>query len=198
MDSKGVITPEAWKQSCNDVVLLAEFPKYCWTNQETFRAKLVVANYSNKTIDGSFDWKLSRADGSVVDQGTFGALQIPEGGLFSVGELNVNLAAVIKASELSLDISLPGTGYSNTYPIWVYPAAGKPELPADIVVAEKLDASVFEKLHKGEKVLLFPETEDVKGNTVPGHFPPEFWITACLKESASGRRNRFPPELWDF
>ncbi|RKD89707.1 sugar-binding domain-containing protein [Mangrovibacterium diazotrophicum] len=181
MDSKGVITPEAWKQSCNDIVLLAEFPKYCWTNQETFQAQLVVANYSNKTIDGSFDWKLSRADGSVVEQGSFDALQIPEGGLSSVGELDVNLAAVDKASELSLDISLPGTGYSNTYPIWIYPAAGNPELPSDIVVAEKLSASVFEKLHKGAKVLLFPQTEDVKDNSVAGHFPPEFWNYGMFK-----------------
>jgi hypothetical protein len=50
MDSKNVISAADWKESCNDVVLLLEFPKYCWTNAETFRAKVVVANYSEASI----------------------------------------------------------------------------------------------------------------------------------------------------
>jgi hypothetical protein len=51
MDSKNVVTPECWKQSCNDVLILLEMKKYCWTNDENFQAEIVVANYFKKTID---------------------------------------------------------------------------------------------------------------------------------------------------
>jgi len=30
MDNKKLISKEQWNQSCNDVVLLLEFPRYCW------------------------------------------------------------------------------------------------------------------------------------------------------------------------
>ena len=31
MDNKGLITAEEWKESCDDVVLLALLPKFCYS-----------------------------------------------------------------------------------------------------------------------------------------------------------------------
>jgi len=181
MDSKGVITPEAWKQSCSDVVLLAEFPKFCWTNAETFQTKIIVANYSDKTINTPLSWKVTTADRAVVDEGVFDASELANGGLDPVGELSFNLGSLNKASELTLHISLEGTAYTNSYPIWVYPAKAELEVPEDILVAEKLSKSLVDKLNAGAKVLLFPHTEDVKEHSVAGHFPPEFWNYGMFK-----------------
>ena len=42
MDSKGLITPEQWRRSCDEIVALAEFPSYCWVEGDNFVARLAV------------------------------------------------------------------------------------------------------------------------------------------------------------
>jgi hypothetical protein len=181
MDSKNVIAPKDWKQSCNDVVLLLEFPKYCWLNNETFQAKLVVANYSKATINQILNWEIRNQDSTLVGKGSFSGFEIANGGLFPVGEIKTNLSSFNKAEKLILNVTIANTNYSNTYPIWVYPSKSSVEIPGGIIVTEKLNSEVISKLQKGAKVLLFPQTEDVKDASFPGLFPPEFWNYGMFK-----------------
>lgn len=181
MDSKNVVTAENWKYSCNDVTLLLEFPKYCWTGNENFQAKLVVTNYSNKGIKSEIKWQILEKDSSVFAEGSFPDLNIENGGLLSVGEIKAELNKIGKAKQLDVEISIPGTEYKNTYPIWVYPSDIEIEAPKEIVVTEEITISVLSQLEKGSKVLLFPKTEDVKNKSFAGHFPPEFWNYGMFK-----------------
>ncbi|MDX8337781.1 hypothetical protein SLH46_01215 [Draconibacterium sp. IB214405] len=181
MDSKNVITPEAWKQSCNDVVLLLEFPKYCYTNNESFNAKAVVANYSNNAISSAISWTIKQEDGTVVGEGTFSGSEIPFGGLSDLGNVTANLSSVKQAAKLHLHISIAGSDYSNDYPIWVYPADNELDIPEDIFVSTKADKKVLNELNNGGKVLLFPQTADVKDKSFPGLFPPDFWNYGMFK-----------------
>ena len=181
MDSKNVITPEAWKQSCNDVVLLLEFPKYCYTNAEEFNAKAVVANYSNKAVSSAISWTLKQEDGTVVGEGTFKGSEVPFGGLTELGDVVADLSSVNKASKLNLHISVAESDYSNDYPIWVYPAENEITIPENILVATKADKQVINKLQSGGKVLLFPQTDAMKTKSVPGLFPPDFWNYGMFK-----------------
>jgi hypothetical protein len=50
MDSKGIIEPEHWRQSCAPVVLLARFEKYTWTTDESFNAQVQVAHYGESDL----------------------------------------------------------------------------------------------------------------------------------------------------
>jgi hypothetical protein len=181
MDSKNVITPEEWRQSCNDVVLLLEFPKYCWTNTENFKSNVVVANYSNKPLNGALKWEIGDQGGKIIQQGKFPDLIIANGGLSIVGDISVDLKAISRPEKLTINISIPETGYFNSYPVWVYPSSGKIKIPDNILVTEKLDKQVLTLLQGGAKVLLFPQTEDVKGKSFPGLFPPEFWNYGMFK-----------------
>ncbi|WP_321369991.1 sugar-binding domain-containing protein [uncultured Draconibacterium sp.] len=181
MDSKNVITPEAWKQSCNDVVLLLEFPKYCYTNAEEFNAKAVVANYSNQAATNDISWTLTKEDGTVVGEGKFAGSEVPFGGLTELGDVSADLSSVNKASKLNLHISIAESDYSNDYPIWVYPAENEINTPEDILVATKADQKVLNQLKEGGKVLLFPQENDVKGKSVSGLFPPDFWNYGMFK-----------------
>ena len=189
MDSKNVISPKDWKQSCNDVVLLLEFPKYCWSNDETFQAKLVVANYSKTSINHALNWEIRKQDSTLDDKGSFSGLEIVNGGLFSVGEIKANLSSYNKAEKLTLNVTITNTDYSNTYSVWVYPSKSTVEIPGDIIVSKKLNEQVISKLQKGAKVLLFPQTEDVKDVSFPGQFPPEFWNYGMFK-GISERANK--------
>lgn len=181
MDSKNIVSPEEWKQSCNDVVLLLEFPKYSWTNMQSFHAKALVANYSNKTIDNLLHWEIKRQDGTILQKETFPDFKIKNGGLSEAGEIIVDLSSITKAEKLSVHVSIEDTEYENSYPIWVYPSKTSVEIPEDILVTEELNNQILSELQKGAKVLFFPKTEDVQENSFPGHFPPEFWNYGMFK-----------------
>jgi len=181
MDSKNVITKEEWLQSCNDVVLLLEFPKYCWTDKEKLHAKTLIANYSDKPIYKELNWEIKNHDGIVIQKGTFSGLSINKGGITDVGEIEFDLSSVNKPERLNVHLSIPETAYTNLYPVWVYDAAAEITVPKDIVVSEVFDEEVLMKLREGAKVLLFPQSNDVTGESVRGHFPPEFWNYGMFK-----------------
>ena len=181
MDSKDVISPEVWRQSCNDVVLLSEFPKYCWTNTENFGVNILVANYSDKTIQQDLQWELKKQEGTILNQGTFKNETISQGGIKDIGRVRIDLSLIQKAEKLSFELNFPGTDYSNSYAIWVYPEIESIEGKNEITIIEQLDSKVLEQLQVGAKVLFFPQTEDIEENSFPGHFPPDFWNYGMFK-----------------
>lgn len=174
MDSKGVITKEAWKQSCNDVVLLLEFPSYCFTNSEAFVGNLVVPNFSADDITTNITYKLTTKDGKVIQQHEFSKETLVQGKLNEVGKISFGLSQITKATELLVTVAIPNTEYNNTYPIWVYPSKIEPKTDS-IIVADKIGKEIFNQLEAGAKVVLFPNTKSVQENSIPGHFPPDFW-----------------------
>ncbi|MGI0105756.1 sugar-binding domain-containing protein [Salinimicrobium sp. WS361] len=181
MDSKEVITPEKWRQSCNDVVVLLEFSKYTWTNEENFEAEIVVANYSNTGIAGDLNWRILKEDGTTVKKGIFPDLKIPNGKLFHVGDISTTLSSIAKAEKLTVEVRISNTEYQNSYPMWVYPSSTAVEIPTGITIPEVLNDRIFEQLKNGAKMLYFPQTVDVKENSFRGHFPPEFWNYGMFK-----------------
>jgi hypothetical protein len=175
MDSKNVISQQDWLQSCNDVVLLLEFPKYCWTNTEYFQAKAEVANYSDQIIHDDLKWIIKNQKGNVLSEGIFSDLTIKNGGIQPVGEIKYALSAVKKAEKLSVDMSTGDGRYIHSYPVWVYPPAAALPDSDGIIICCKLTDEILTKLKQGAKVLLFPSGEDVRDHSVPGLFPPDFW-----------------------
>jgi len=182
MDSKGVVTPEGWKQSCNDVVLLPKFSKFCWTNDESFQSKIMVANYSAAPVNGDVKWQINHTDGTIFEEGTFSDKEIPNTGLSEIGSIKVELNSINKAEQLTFKVEISGTDYTNEYPIWVYPASKKVEVPEDILVTESLNPQIIQQLQAGQKVLYFSKTKDIKQKSYPGLFPPEFWNYEMFKQ----------------
>ncbi|HPF50231.1 MAG TPA: glycoside hydrolase family 2 TIM barrel-domain containing protein [Draconibacterium sp.] len=193
MDSKGVVTPESWKQSCNDVVLLPEFSKFCWTNNGSFQSKIMVANYSAAPVNGDVKWQINHTDGTIFEEGTFSSLEIRNEGLSEIGSIEVALNGIQKAEQLTFKVQISGIDYSNEYPLWVYPASNIIEVPADILVTESLNQEVLNQLQAGQKVLYFPKTKDIKQKSVPGLFPPEFWNYEMFKQISESNRRPVSP-----
>ena len=60
MDNKGLITAKEWKESCDDVILLALLPKFCYSGNEALKGSIKVANYTPTTLKGKhLTWTLS-------------------------------------------------------------------------------------------------------------------------------------------
>ena len=193
MDSKNVISREDWLMSINDVVLLAAFPKYVWTNAEQFTAKIEVANYSNKDLEKAISWKLKNKAGEAIAMSVLEGMVFKQGDLTTVKEISIPLASIKKAEQMFLEIALENTAYKNVYPIWVYPADVAKAPAKEIKVVTKLDQKIMKQLQGGAKVLLFPQAADVKQNSVAGLFPPEFWNYGMFKGISENNKKPVSP-----
>ena len=181
MDSKGLITPEAFREFCNQVVPLFLMDKYCWTNAETLTGQIQVANYSATALKNqTVKWELKNSQGEIIDQNAV-TTTISQGGLTDVGKLNIDLKTIQSAQKLSLTISLPGTTYKNTYPLWVYPEEPNTTVPSGVMISNELDKKTLQSLENGQTVLLIPDHETVKDLTVGGLFTPDYWNYRMFK-----------------
>lgn len=109
------------------------------------------------------------------------SLKLTNGGLTIVGEISMALSMMSSAERLTINVALKKSGYSNSYPLWVYPAPNKNVVVQEISVAEKWDETVEARLLQGAKVLLFPSDESIQAKSVAGLFPPDFWNYGMFK-----------------
>jgi hypothetical protein len=193
MDSKGIIEPEEFSQFCNDVVPLLVFQKYCWSNNETFLSEIQIANYGKEQLQNiPITWELF-IDKKVVKQGQLNPQSIPNQGLSTQGKISFQLDFIEKATRANLKISIGNTAYKNEYPIWIYPEVSIPEVPVSITIAKSLSDKVIAKLEKGETILLLPDFNTIKNNSVEGIFPTDFWNYSFFKWIGDKNNKPIPP-----
>ena len=176
MESKGITTPEEWRQWCSPVVPLLEMKKFCFVDGEKIQAKVKVANYGGSSLKGKkLKWHLVAENGLFcMDDGTFstkdgevrknvgGLMAEDEGvlnifsydeGLVEVGELN-GVFHVQKPTKLLLTLNIEGAEARNSYELWVYPKKALEK--KGIIIARDLNQEVVKVLEKGGKVLWMP------------------------------------------
>ena len=181
MDSKGLITPEEWRQSCDEVVLLFEAPSYTHFAHEPLTGKVAIANYSPDDLAGSLVWRLLDSAGEIVMEGDW-KVSVPQGEVGEAGVLEVDLSSFSEAARCTLELELVDTPYRNAYPVWVYPSEIE-TAPADssIFVTRKWDSRLVAHLQKGGKALWFPQAEDFPQATVGGLFQTDYWNYRMFK-----------------
>ena len=131
MESKGLITPEAWRHFCGPVVPLARMDSYTWTNGQAFRAQIEVAQYGPSDLKGiPLAWELQDPRGRSAAGGVLPARDYPSGTLVPAGEVTVPLAKLPAPARYNLRLSLSKTDCENEYPLWVYPDAADTTPPA--------------------------------------------------------------------
>ena len=154
MDDKDSLVAAGWKSFCSDLVPLAEFDKYCWSEDEHFHAHVKVANYTGEELHGEGEYDID----------------------MPVSELLKGVPAPARI-DLNLTAETSGRQAANSWPIWVYPAGNKPD-KSGIMVVRKLDRAAQQALAAGKKVLLMPS--DTTG-TVGGLFQTDYWNYRMFK-----------------
>jgi hypothetical protein len=156
MDPKGDIDPAEWRQFCSELVPLAEFGKYCWSEDEVFHAHVKVANFTGEDlVEGEGEYEIDKPVSELLD--------------------------TVKApARIDLRLSARTAGYEgvNSWPIWVYPADNQPDR-SGITIVRKLDNAALKALEAGKKVLLMPS--DTTG-TVGGLFQTDYWNYLMFKQ----------------
>jgi len=190
--SKGLIQPEEWRHFCNATVPLLRFPKYTWTDSETFTAEVQVAHYGPGDFRNAvLAWDLKDRSGRVVQSGELAPAAIPSGGAAKVGEMSLPLNGLKRPARYDLELLVRGTLLRNQWPIWIYDHAIDTRPPPNVTVARRLDGAAQQRLTQGDTVLLLPDIEDLSGNTqmagkfVDGQFQTDFWSYSMFQRIAT-------------
>ncbi len=193
---------KTWRQFCARVVPMAEMERMCLTNSESLRARVVLSNYGSgegneECRGGQVSWQL-RAGGEVLREGS---LPIADGsrGLTEVGQIDADLSDIRRATrcDLVLEAALnptAGQRFTNSYPIWVYPAnADLNEQKKGIVITRHLDAGATRQLEEGASVLWMPDTTEWKGHVVGGLFQTDYWNYRMFKTISENNHKAVSP-----
>lgn len=147
------------------VACLARFPKYTWRANETFTAKLVIHNYSQRTFRDTLEWRLGSASGRVP-------VTVPEGQVATVYTLNLPLKQVTTHFPAKLVLTFG----NNRWPIWVYPEAISAEVPPGIVFTDDL-AEAQRAIAAGQRLLFDASGCANPKATLFSAFIPVYWGT---------------------
>ncbi|MCY2953656.1 MAG: discoidin domain-containing protein [Planctomycetota bacterium] len=152
-ETKGIVSPgdvRAWNAP---TVVLARFPKFVWTADETFSARLEVAHFGSQDLPpGPVRWSLKRRTGEEIACGEHQAKPVLAGGLSDLGAITVLLDRIHEPSALTLRVRFGDS--ENHWNLWAYPASADEPEPAGVMVTAKLDGGVCQALADGRKVML--------------------------------------------
>lgn len=181
-DSKGIVTPETYRQYGGAVVPLARFDRYVWRSGETFTVSIETANYGTETLAGPVVWSLA-APGDTLGSGRLSGPAIEAGGLRNCGRIELPLNRVTRVGRYTLAVSIEGTPCRNEWNLWVYPTPGAIE--ADVLVTDTLDAAARQRLAEGGRVLLLAHRAGNDRTTTPLAFTPLFWSNSFFPGQAT-------------
>jgi hypothetical protein len=168
-ESKGLISPQGFREFCSPVVPLLRFEKASYLNNENFNATIQVSNYGEEQLNSGVNYEITTRSGLIVFSGSLPNQSIPFGSS-NIGEINLNLSKITSAEALTIKVNIPHTVYQNHWTIWVYPV--KQSINNNVIfTTSKTEA--FAALSLGKTVVLNPDTSQIKG--VDGRFTSVFW-----------------------
>ena len=198
MESKGITTPEEWRQWCSPVVPLLEVEKFCFEDGEKIQAKVKVANYGGSSLYGKkLKWKIGDAEG-VMNIFTY------DEGLIDVGVLDEEIS-VDNPTKLLLTLNIEGTEARNSYELWAYPKKALEK--KGVIIARDLNEEVVKVLEKGGKVLWMPtasshfvaaddtlsQSDNATPYTVGGLFQTDYWNYRMFKTICENNKKKVSP-----
>ena len=181
-DEKGYISAPEFKEFCSQVVPLAKFPKFTYSNDESFEADITLNNFSGGSLEGMVYWNIQSSDKSVDKGGKWESASYPIGQGNSVGHVSFPLNDIPKATKLTLTVYSEAMGAKNHWDFWVYPPTDATvQNDKNFLITDTLDSKALKVLKKGGKVLLCAAGKVSYGREVKQYFTPVFWNTSWFK-----------------
>jgi hypothetical protein len=173
-DSKGFITPQAYRRFCGPTVPLLRMPKRTYAVDEPFEATADLAHYGPADIANAQPvWTIKDEHGREVASGKLPVVNVPTGKLTALGTIRASLAKASAPAKLTVTVALRGTKFVNDWDIWVYPANVASQPPAGVVVCEQWEPAKA-ALAEGKTVVFFAPPKNTP-ESMSGRFLPVFW-----------------------
>lgn len=172
---------ERFREFFTDILPLALFSKYTYTQNEQFEAEIKIANYGKKDETHPTHCRLL-FDQEVLWEKTIDSTCAPCGNLTSIATIQIPLSQFDVPRKLIFQITYGDR--MNSYPIWSYPdipmisLANDPKLSQ--VIGSVLLTGNYEEaliaLALGRSVLFSPQaTENELGRSISSQFTTDFW-----------------------
>ena len=170
--------PKRFKSFFTGVLPLVRAKRFTFTQSDTLRAPVIMANYGKTDLTGTLEWSLSNLSGSLA--GT----TAKAGGLTDLGELNIPLSRLPAPAKYTLTVKFAGA--ENSYSLWLYPDE-TPACPTEVYETRALDGEALSVLSSGGRVLLAPDsTEKALPGSVKGQFTTDFWSVGTFPFQPGG------------
>ena len=183
-DDKGVgdfPKPATWFAP---TVLLASFPKYAWSAEETYTAGILVHHYGAAEIPAGtkVEWSVNNAKGKKLQGGTIELKEALKPGILTkIGEAVHPLEIFPVNAKYIFEIKAPGL--HNQWPFWVFPAKIDTTVPATVILTDDLDTAQA-ALKDGKTVVLQANGLGRPGKFVSGNWGALYWSTTWFKGQA--------------
>lgn len=204
--------PEHFRCFFRDELPLVLLPKYTWENTERLTARVQVANFGKREIDGVLEYALTRqpkdgkgyslsdnneekaaaaqaengAQTTVIAAGSLLSVRCPAGGLTDAGTIEIALDALGLSEPVRLNLTVRIGNTSNRYPVWIYPQV-HPQCPEGIYETRRLDERAKEILEAGGRVFLAPpSTKEALPFSIQAQFTTDFWSVGTFAGQEGG------------
>lgn len=151
-DDDKYFDPQWMRRINDDLVLLATFEKERLYEDEPIVTELYASDFLPEAqIDGTLEVTL---DGERIYAGEHFQLA---GGLQKLASLTIKpkkATGKTRVSTLAVRFVSGEREVANSWKLWIYPRVAEKPAPAGVTVTNALDDAVFEKLAKGETVVL--------------------------------------------
>lgn len=170
-----------WRGFCSEIVPLARFPRFVFTDKDEISVPVEVMNASPEELkDVEISYNIIDADGKEVASGLLAKKDIPRGKNHEAGRLALPTSQASRAGCYTLSVNVGGKGY-NSWQYWVYPEEKPLDMPPGIYKTDSLDSKAIEVLEKGGDVLITAAGKVTLGKDVVQHYLPVFWNTSWFK-----------------
>ncbi len=174
-DSKGIATPEEFRQFCSVTVPLVRLPSQTFIAGDDFIVPVEVRHHGATALYGSeWSWRITDQTGREIEGGSLCTYDVPTGELTKLGNIRTKLPRLKEPAELTLQVWMENSQVKNQWPFWVYPALESSEMPEDLLIADRWTPEVEKRLKSGGRVLLTPVKEDLQ-SPVDIRFGTVFW-----------------------
>lgn len=184
-DSKGILSPEQFRQFCAPTVVLLRMKSFTWTTDQTWSGRVQVAHYGHADLnDQSARWVIRDNRGRELGRGQLAPRDLPVGQVTTLGDIELPLKGLDDAAQCRVEVTLGANGVKNGWDFWVYPADCDTEPPQGVLVACEFDEDTRAALAAGGNVLLIK----TDGPTMQKmDFFPVFWQFNGFSNRREGR-----------
>ena len=176
------------KNVMQPVVPLALMDKLCWRYDESFKADIMICNYTENDWDEELYWEWTNGD-KVIIEGSINS-RVTQGDIASIGSIT---SVPASSDPMMLTLKLKTGTYANEYNVWFYPNSEKRVDKKQIVFADTLDKKTLKALKKGKTVLLTPDFHSIEKQSIAGLFTPDYWNYAMFKSISENNKKPVSP-----
>ena len=157
-DNKPYSSPEAFREFCNETVLLACFEKLTFAQHERCKLEVKIAHFGKEPLQKqTLLWELH--DGSrILKHGTISINHLPQGAGIHIGDFTIDFSDV-SPGQLQLHLQLQNTAIHNHWDLWLYPS----ELETtDVWITHTLDKETIARLSRVNQYYFLPNPIPLK------------------------------------